>query len=126
VWEFGDDEEEKKGQVESKDKPKESSGKSHRKERSHRDKGERSKKREKKPERKEKQEDPQKAKALRTIIHPSIEKVQKTVTDEKVIIALNELKSAFDMAESIQPGTTHNFIAQVIDALKRSAQQQQQ
>jgi len=36
------------------------------------------------------------------------------------------LKSAFDMAESIQPGTSHNFIAQVIDALKRSAQQQQQ
>jgi len=29
------------------------------------------------------------------------------------------------MAESIQPGTSHNFIAQVIDALKKSSQQQQ-
>jgi len=96
--------------------------------RSHRDRGERSdkKRREKKPERKEKPSDPSKAKALRTIIHPSIEKVSKTITDEKVLTALSELKSAFDVAEGIQPGTSHNFVAQIIDALKKSSQQQQQ
>jgi len=84
------------------------------------------KRREKRPERKEKPFDPSKAKALRNIIHPSIEKVSKTVTDEKVLTALSELKSAFDVAEGIQPGTSHNFVAQIIDALKKSSQQQQQ
>jgi len=101
-------------------------GREHRKERSHRGERGEKKRREKKPERKAKPTDPSKAKALRTIIHPSIEKVAKTITDEKVLTALNELKQAFDVAEGIQPGTSHNFVAQIIDALKKSSQQQQQ
>jgi serine/threonine-protein kinase 24/25/MST4 len=138
-WEFEDDDDDKKKpetKVEtSQPSSKESSRRKERsnregrdkKERSHRDRGERNdkKRREKKPERKEKPSDPSKAKALRTIIHPSIEKVAKTVTDEKVLTALQELKAAFDVAEGIQAGTSHNFVAQIIDALKKSSQQQQ-
>jgi len=52
--------------------------------------------------------------------------VSKSTKDEKVISALDELKAAFDMAESIQPGTSHNFVAQVIDALKKSSAAAQQ
>jgi len=74
-------------------------------------------------ERKPKPADPAKAKALHSIIQPSIEKVSKTTKDEKVLAALNELKIAFEMAESVQPGTSHNFVAQVIDALKKSSVQ---
>jgi len=141
-WEFEDDDDDKKKPVTkvetSQPSSKESSrrkersnrdgrGERDKKDRSHRDRSERSdkKRREKKPERKEKPTDPSKAKALRTIIHPSIEKVALTVTDEKVLTALQELKAAFDMAEGIQAGTSHNFVAQIIDALKKSSQQQQ-
>jgi len=74
-------------------------------------------------ERKPKPADPAKAKALHSIIQPSIEKVSKTTKDEKVLAALHELKIAFEMAESVQPGTSHNFVAQVIDALKKSSVQ---
>jgi len=139
-WEFEDDETKPEPKPESSAQP--TSTKEHSsKKRSERTKGERSdkrshrreedgrserKKKEKRPERKEKPADPSKAKALRTIIHPSIEKVSKSVTDEKVLNALQELKSAFDVAEGIQPGTSHNFVAQIINALKKSSQQQQQ
>jgi len=122
-WEFEDDDE-KKPETESK---KDDGAKPRERERSHKKHGEKRerKKREKKPTKKPTSSDPQKAKALRTIIHPSIENVAKTAQDEKVLGALQELKAAFDMAENIQPGTSHNFIAQVIDALKKSSQQQQ-
>jgi len=139
-WEFEDDEDEKKPETKdnlinsqptkepvAKKRSNNREVREHRKERSHQ-RGERTdkKRREKKPERKGKPSDPSKAKALRTIIHPSIEKVSKTITEERVLTALNELRSAFDVAEGIQPGTSHNFVAQIIDALKKSSQQQQQ
>lgn len=141
-WEFEDDDEQKKPEPTAKTESSSQSNsarepsdkkraerrgdkRSHRKEGEGRGDKKRNNK-EKRPERKEKPSDPSKAKALRTIIHPSIEKVSKTVTDEKVLTSLQELKSAFDMAESIQPGTSHNFVAQIIDALKKSSQQQQQ
>jgi len=129
-WEFEEDDDgntKKPEQAPTKDSTQPSRHNKDSKHRKHRDRGERSDKKkraEKKPERKERTADPQKAKALRNIIHPSIEKVSKNITDDKVIGALNELKAAFDMAEGIQPGTSHNFIAQVIDALKKSSQQQ--
>jgi len=65
--------------------------------------------------------DPTKPSALTSIIHPSIEKVQKATKDEKSSNSLLELKAAFDMAESISPGISHAFIAQIIETLKRSS-----
>jgi serine/threonine-protein kinase 24/25/MST4 len=58
--------------------------------------------------------------ALQNVIYPSLSKITQTTKDENVIVALNNLKIAFDQAESIQPGITHNFIVQVIETLKRS------
>jgi len=43
----------------------------------------------------------------------------KNTKDEEVIEALNKIKESFDLAESVQTGLTHNFIAQVIETLKR-------
>jgi len=125
-WEF-DEEEEKKSDNLSKDGKDRSARKerSHRKEKSHRDRSDKTdkKKKDRKPERKEKPTDPSKAKTLRTIIHPSLDKVSKSIVDEKVLTSLQELRAAFDMAESIQPGTSHNFVAEIIGALKKSSQQ---
>jgi len=56
--------------------------------------------------------------ALTSVIHPAINKVQKTMKEDNVIGALNELKMAFDTAEDLQPGITHNIIAQIIETLK--------
>jgi len=58
---------------------------------------------------------------LTSIIHPALQKVQKTTKDEKTNMQLMELKAAFDMAESVSPGISHAFIAQVIETLKRSS-----
>jgi len=59
--------------------------------------------------------------ALQTIITPSIQKVQKSLKDEKAAMSLDELKAAFEMAENISPGVSHAFIAQVIETLKKSS-----
>jgi len=72
-------------------------------------------------ERKPKPVDPSKPSALTSIIHPALSKVQKTAKDEKANMQLMELKAAFDMAESVSPGISHAFIAQVIETLKRSS-----
>jgi len=54
------------------------------------------------------------------VIYPALSKITQSTKDENVIAALNNLKIAFDEAEAVQPGITHNFIAQIIETLKRS------
>jgi hypothetical protein len=54
------------------------------------------------------------------VIYPTLGKLAKNTKDDHVIQSLNQLKTAFDQAEATQPGITHNFIAQVIDTLKRN------
>ncbi|KYQ89782.1 severin kinase [Tieghemostelium lacteum] len=59
------------------------------------------------------------ASALTSVIYPVLSKLLKTTQDENVINALAQLKLAFDNAEKVKPGITHNLIAQVIETLKR-------
>jgi len=73
-----------------------------------------------KKERKNKKPAPEKSTALLNVIYPTLGKLAKNTKDDQVILSLNQLKTAFDQAESTQPGITHNFIAQVIDTLKRN------
>jgi len=58
--------------------------------------------------------------ALHSVIYPAIAKLAQSTKDENLLIALNNLKIAFDEAETVQPGITHNFIAQIIETLKGS------
>jgi len=58
---------------------------------------------------------------LTSIIYPALDKLSDT-DDERLIAALEQLKSTFDKAEKLQPGISHALIAQIIDTLKRSAQ----
>jgi len=69
---------------------------------------------------KEKKKKAEKSTALLNVIYPTLGKLAKNTKDDQVIESLNQLKTAFDQAETIQPGITHNFIAQVIDTLKRN------
>jgi serine/threonine-protein kinase 24/25/MST4 len=62
----------------------------------------------------------EKSTALLNVIYPTLGKLAKNSKDDHVIESLNQLKTAFDQAEATQPGITHNFIAQVIDTLKRN------
>jgi len=62
----------------------------------------------------------EKSTALLNVIYPTLGKLAKNTKDDQVIESLNQLKTAFDQAEATQPGITHNFIAQVIDTLKRN------
>jgi len=57
--------------------------------------------------------------ALTSVIYPALTKLLETTKDEQVVQALTQLKSAFDEAESVEPGITHTFIAQIIETLKR-------
>jgi len=61
---------------------------------------------------------PEKPSALTSVIYPALGKLVKQSKEESVIKALDELKEAFDAAEAVQPGITHNFIAQIIETLK--------
>lgn len=61
---------------------------------------------------------PDKPSALTSVIYPALGKLVKQTKDETVIKALDDLKDAFDQAEQLQPGITHNFIAQIIETLK--------
>lgn len=61
----------------------------------------------------------EKPSALTSVIHPALGKLTKSTKDENVVKALEELREAFDAAEAVQPGIVHNFIAQVIETLKR-------
>jgi len=74
-----------------------------------------------KEKRKKKNRKPAKEKstALLNVIYPTLGKLANHA-DDQVIQSLNQLKTAFDQAEAVQPGITHNFIAQVIDTLKRN------
>jgi len=62
----------------------------------------------------------EKPSALVNVIYPALGKLLKSTKDDNVIQALNNLKTAFDDAESVQPGITHNFIAQIIETLKNN------
>jgi len=73
------------------------------------------KKKKKKPKKPPTQEKPS---ALINVIYPALGKLLKQTKDDNVIEALNHLKTAFDAAEAVQPGITHNFIAQIIETLK--------
>lgn len=59
--------------------------------------------------------------SLTSIIYPAIAKLLKTNKDPNLAKALGDLKNAFDAAEDAQAGITHNFVAQVIETLKRYA-----
>jgi len=75
----------------------------------------------KKEKRKKKAKKPppqEKPSALINVIYPALGKLLKSTKDDNVIQALNNLKTAFDNAEAVQPGITHNFIVQIIDTLK--------
>jgi len=61
----------------------------------------------------------EKPSALTSVIHPALSKLSKSTKDEHVQKALEELKESFDAAEAVQPGIVHNFIAQIIETLKR-------
>jgi len=63
----------------------------------------------------------EKPSALTSVIHPALSKLSKTSKDENVHKALEELREAFDAAESTQPGIVHNFIAQIIETLKSAS-----
>jgi len=52
------------------------------------------------------------------VIYPALGKLVKQTKEETVVKALDDLKDAFDAAEAVQPGITHNFIAQIIETLK--------
>jgi len=73
-----------------------------------------------KKDRKKKAAGPETSTALLNVIYPTLGKLAKNTKDDQVIESLNQLKTAFDQAEAYQPGITHNFIAQVIDTLKRN------
>jgi len=57
--------------------------------------------------------------SLTSIIYPAIAKLLKNNKDPNLAKALGDLKNAFDAAEDAQAGITHNFVAQVIETLKR-------
>jgi len=59
--------------------------------------------------------------ALTSIIYPALDKLSDT-DDDRLIAALEQLKTTFDKAERLQPGISHALIAQIIDTLKKSAQ----
>jgi serine/threonine-protein kinase 24/25/MST4 len=59
--------------------------------------------------------------SLTSIIYPAIAKLLKNNKDANLAKALGDLKNAFDAAEDAQAGITHNFVAQVIETLKRYA-----
>jgi len=60
----------------------------------------------------------EKPSALTSVIYPALGKLVKQTKEDNVVKALDELKEAFDAAEAVQPGITHNFIAQIIETLK--------
>lgn len=57
--------------------------------------------------------------SLTSIIYPAIAKLLQNNKDPNLTKALSDLKNAFDAAEDVQSGITHNFVAQVIETLKR-------
>lgn len=59
--------------------------------------------------------------SLTSIIYPAIAKLLANNKDPNLSKALGDLKNAFDAAEDVQSGITHNFVAQVIETLKRYA-----
>eukprot|EP01126_Amoeba_proteus_P061437 TRINITY_DN8249_c0_g2_i1.p1 TRINITY_DN8249_c0_g2~~TRINITY_DN8249_c0_g2_i1.p1 ORF type:complete len:475 (-),score=110.80 TRINITY_DN8249_c0_g2_i1:136-1560(-) len=101
-------------------KPRSGDGKSKKpSSRQHRDKSERKERSTKPSSTKKPSRSQEKPAALTSVIHPAIDKVAKTQTDEKVLGALNELKMAFDTAEELHSGVTHKLVAQIIETLKR-------
>jgi len=91
-------------------------------------KEDREKRRRERRERREKRGDKRKKKgrkkpsALTSIIYPAIDKLAVSGDDDRLTAALEQLKATFDNAERLQPGISHQLIAQIIDTLKRSAQ----
>jgi len=63
---------------------------------------------------------PEKSSALINLIYPTLSEVAKTTKDDQVLQSLNQIKSSFDAAETVQPGITHTIIDQLIETLKRS------
>jgi serine/threonine-protein kinase 24/25/MST4 len=59
--------------------------------------------------------------SLTSIVYPAISKLLANNKDAGLAKALTDLKNAFDAAEDAQAGITHNFVAQVIETLKRYA-----
>jgi serine/threonine-protein kinase 24/25/MST4 len=60
------------------------------------------------------------AAALNNVIYPVVKKLATNYSqDQTTVIALGNLKAAFDAAEKAQPGMTHQMIVQIIETLKR-------
>lgn len=57
--------------------------------------------------------------ALTSVIYPVLSKLLKSNQEESVIVALAQLKIAFDNAERAKPGITHAMIEKIIETLKR-------
>jgi len=104
-----------------KEEPKKKPAEKEKKPTTSRTKGDRSERTDKGADKKKKPKKPQNngASALTSVIQPTILKLIKATKDEEVIETLNQIKLAFENAENIQPGITHNFIAAVIETLKR-------
>ena len=61
-----------------------------------------------------------KSAALMSVVYPTLGKLLKAnQDDEKVVEALSLLKIAFDKTDASNPGMTHQFIASVIETLKK-------
>lgn len=58
---------------------------------------------------------------LTSVIYPAIAKLLKNNKDPNLAKALGDLKNSFDAVEDAQSGITHNFVAQLIEILKRYA-----
>lgn len=56
---------------------------------------------------------------LTSVIYPAIAKLLKNNKDPNLAKALGDLKNSFDAVEDAQSGITHNFVAQLIEILKR-------
>jgi len=62
----------------------------------------------------------EKPSALTSVIYPAIDRLSDNAQDDRLVAALQHLKTTFDNAERTQPGVTHALIVQIIDTLKKS------
>jgi len=54
-------------------------------------------------------------------VFPALDAVSTQTKDERVIAALQHLKTTFENAERLQPGVSHALIASIIETLKNTS-----
>jgi len=73
------------------------------------------------PDKKRDRKKSEKPSALTSVIYPALDKLSDVNSnDDRLVAALQHLKTTFDNAERTQPGVTHALIVQIIDTLKKS------